>query len=111
MSKPKKLSFVNGRRVFVDHDSRTEEFHSYNQDRWRYQKELMQFYNSKSWRNLSKQVLNEYYYVCCMCGGDATVADHIVPVRADWERRLDKDNIQPLCDSCHTIKTKKEMIN
>ncbi|MFW8666002.1 HNH endonuclease [Enterococcus entomosocium] len=68
----------------------------------------MRFYNSKPWRTLSKQVLNENYYVCCVCGGDAALADHIVPIRVDWERRLDKNNIQPLCDSCHTIKTKKE---
>lgn len=108
MSKPKKLSFVNGKRVLIDHDSRREEFRSYNKDRWKYQNDLMRFYNSKPWRTLSKRVLNENYYVCRACGGDATLADHIVPIRVDWERRLDKNNIQPLCDSCHTIKTKNE---
>ncbi|MGJ0995757.1 HNH endonuclease [Enterococcus casseliflavus] len=45
-----------------------------------------------------------------MCGGDATLADHIIPVRVDWSKRLDKDNIQPLCESCHAIKTKEDKI-
>ncbi|WP_441316217.1 hypothetical protein [Enterococcus sp. 3C8_DIV0646] len=35
----------------------------------------------------------------------------MVPIRVDWERRLDKNNTQPMCDSCHTIKTKKETKN
>ncbi|MDT2783617.1 HNH endonuclease [Enterococcus asini] len=43
-----------------------------------------------------------------MCGGDATLADHIIPVRVDWSLRLDKDNIQPLCESCHAVKTREE---
>lgn len=108
MARPKRLAIVNGKRVLVEYDSRREEYQEYNKDRWKYQNDLMKLYNSKSWRQLSKLVLNEYYYVCRMCGGDATLADHIIPVRVDWSKRLDKDNIQPLCESCHAIKTKED---
>lgn len=108
MVRPQKLTFMNGKRVMIDYATRQDEYQSYNKDRWKYQKELKQFYNSKAWRDLSKQVMNEHYYVCALCGKDARVADHIVPVRVDWSKRLDKNNIQPLCDSCHAIKTKQE---
>lgn len=108
MVRPKKLTIVNGKRVLIDYDSRSAEYRSYNKERWRNQNELMRFYNSKPWRQLSKIVLNEYFYVCRMCGGDATLADHIIPVRINWEKRLDKDNIQPLCDSCHAVKTRED---
>lgn len=108
MPRPQKLTFMNGKRVLMDYATRKDEYHNYNKDRWRFQKELKQFYNSTAWRDLSKLVLNEHYYVCAECGKDATLADHIVPVRVDWSLRLDKNNIQPLCDSCHAIKTRKE---
>lgn len=108
MARPKKLTIVNGKRVLVDYDSRQEEYQQYNQDRWKHQKDLMQFYNSKAWRQLSKIVLNEHYYVCAKCGGDATLSDHIIPVRIAWELRLDKANLQPLCEACHAVKTKED---
>ncbi|WP_288395447.1 HNH endonuclease [uncultured Vagococcus sp.] len=108
MAGPKRLVIVNGKRTLVEHDSRTEEYREYNQDRWKHQNDLMKFYNSKAWRQLSKLVLNESYYVCRICGEDATLSDHIIPVRVDWSLRLSKDNLQPLCESCHAIKTKKD---
>lgn len=107
--RPKRLAIVDGKRVLVDYGSRKEEYKTYNENRWKYQQDLMKFYNSKAWRDLSKLVLNEHYYVCVMCRGDATLADHIVPVRVDWSKRLDKNNIQPLCESCHAIKTKNDV--
>lgn len=108
MGRPKRLVVVNGKRQLVDFDSRKEEYQDYNKTRWKHQNDLMRFYNSKAWRQLSKLVLNERYYVCAMCGGDAALADHIIPVRVDWSLRLDKDNIQPLCESCHAVKTREE---
>lgn len=108
MGRPKRLVIRNGKRVWIDYADRGHEYQQYNRDRWKYQKDLMQFYNSKAWRQLSKQVLNEYYYICRMCGGDATLADHIIPVRVDWEKRLERDNIQPLCESCHAVKTESD---
>lgn len=108
MTKPKRLAVVNGKRVLIDYDSRQEEYAEYNRDRWNHQNDLMKFYNSKAWRDLSKMILTESYYVCKHCDDDATLSDHIVPVRVDWSQRLSKDNLQPLCESCHAIKTKKD---
>ena len=108
MGKPKRLVVVGGKRVLIDHDSIKEESNEYNKTRWKYQNDLMAFYNSKQWRQLSKMVLNENYYVCRACGEDATLTDHIIPIRVDWSLRLSKDNLQPLCEQCHAIKTKND---
>ena len=110
MTRPKRLAIVNGKRVLVDYATRQDEYQAYNKDRWRYQKEIKQFYNSKAWRELSKLVLNESFYVCRMCGGEARLSDHIVPIKVDWSLRLTKDNLQPLCDACHAIKTGEDKI-
>ena len=94
--KPQKLSIVNGRRTTIDFDSRKGEYKTYNKSRWRYNKETMQFYNSAIWRKTSKQVLLANDYVCAVCGGEATMTDHIVSVKKDWTKRLDWDNLQPI---------------
>jgi 5-methylcytosine-specific restriction protein A len=38
----------------------------------------------------------------------ATDVDHIIPHRGDREKFWDVSNWQPLCKSCHTIKSIKE---
>ena len=85
--KPQKLSIVNGRRTTIDYDSRKEEYRDYNRNRWKYDKKTKQFYNSKIWRETSKQVLLQNDYICAMCGGEATMTDHIVSVKKDWSKR------------------------
>ncbi len=52
-------------------------------------------------------VLLEHDFICVSCGNQATMVDHIVPTKIDWARRLDKSNLQPLCDACHNQKTKR----
>jgi 5-methylcytosine-specific restriction endonuclease McrA len=95
--RPKKLSIVNGRRVQIDYDSRKEEYNSYNKTRWQYDKKVKRFYNSPIWVETSKQVLLQNDYICAMCGGEATMTDHIISVKKDWSKRLDWDNLQPSC--------------
>ena len=93
--KPQKLTIANGRRIITDHDSRKQEYKSYNKNRWQYNKEAMQFYNSAIWRKTSKMVLLTNDYICAVCGGEATMTDHIISVKKDWSKRLDWDNLQP----------------
>lgn len=86
--KPQKLTVVGGKRKQVDFDSRSEEYKSYNKTRWNYDKKLTRFYNSSAWRSTSKLVLLRDDYVCQMCGGEATMVDHIIPIKKigieDW---------------------------
>ncbi|MEY9097015.1 HNH endonuclease [Paenibacillus sp. RC84] len=51
--------------------------------------------------------------ICVHCHNNdrlnaATVVDHIIPHRGDKELFWKRDNWQPLCASCHSIKTATE---
>ena len=109
--KPQKLSIVNGRRTTIDFDSRKEEYRDYNRNRWKYDKKTKQFYNSKIWRETSKQVLLQNDYICAMCGREATMTDHIISVKKDWNRRLDFTNLQSSCKACNDAKARLEYKN
>lgn len=106
--KPTKLTLVGGRRKQVDYDSRSEEYRDYNRTRWNYDRDIKRFYNSKVWRETSKQVLLEADYICAMCGSEATMTDHIISVKQDWNRRLDRSNLQASCKACNDSKAIRE---
>ena len=86
--KPQKLTILRGRRTSVDYDQRNDEYTEYNRT--------------------SKQVLLESDYVCAMCGDEATMTDHIISVKQDWSRRLDRNNLQASCKKCNDKKAIKE---
>lgn len=106
--KPKRLTILNGRRMSVDYDSRNEEYTNYNRTRWKYDKDVKRFYNSTVWKRTSQQVLLEADYICAMCGGEATMTDHIISVKQDWSKRLDRNNLQASCKKCNDKKAIKE---
>ena len=73
---------------------------------------LNSFYASPLWRRLSQRV-RRTYPLCIMCTTHgltvlADVVDHRLPVRTHWDRRYDKDNLQPLCHTCHNKKTARD---
>jgi len=65
------------------------------------------FYQSQEWRMLRVDVIEEQHGECQMCGrshkkhGVVIHVDHIVPLSIDWSRRLDKTNLQLLCEDCN----------
>lgn len=71
-----------------------------------------EFYASWAWRTLRMKILKRYGAVCMCCGaqpGDTgasglpvrIVVDHIKPLSVHWHLRLDKNNLQVLCDECN----------
>ena len=68
-----------------------------------------QFYNSKDWRVLSKAKLQDCEYRCearlAGCKRIACEVHHIKPIKTPegWDLRLDWDNLQGVCISCHNI--------
>ena len=70
------------------------------------------FYKTSTWVKLSHRTLqNNPVCVSCLHKGiikKADLVDHIVPIRENWGKRLDPDNLQSLCYHCHLIKTKKD---
>lgn len=74
-------------------------------------REYKRFYDSKDWRELRYQALLDAGFVCVMCGrNEATIGDHIVPTKVRWDLRLDRDNVQAVCVSCHNKKTASDKI-
>lgn len=67
------------------------------------------FYSSKAWRTFREGFLAEKPF-CFKCNRFATDLHHIVPLKEDWEKRLDAKNIMPLCKACHS-KTELEERN
>lgn len=70
------------------------------------------FYKSWEWRTLRMEVIKEHGRACQCCGaapgmrdaaGDPVriCVDHIKPLSKFWELRLDRSNLQILCDECN----------
>lgn len=69
------------------------------------------FYSSTRWREVRAAQLRADP-LCAMCRSagkltPATVVDHIKPIKQGGER-FDYDNLQSLCWSCHSSKTRRE---
>ena len=122
ISIPKRKCNKNNCNELIDYRNKFCEKHKElinqsNKDYERYRNErdktYIQFYQSKQWKNTRKSVMLEYDYLCqeCLRQGyyqQANVVDHIIELKDDWSKRLDKDNLIPLCHSCHNKKTKEE---
>lgn len=75
----------------------------------RYSNDFNDFYHSSEWKTVRLQVLERDSYLCqpCKRAGRITPAktvDHIEPLRTNWSRRLDPDNLETICRQCHNAK-------
>jgi len=74
------------------------------------EEELKQFYKSPEWKSVRDEVYKTLTHFCPICGSEKNlVVDHINPVRYFWEQRLNKDNLQILCNNCNL--EKKSVLN
>lgn len=75
------------------------------------------FYKSGRWKAKRLEILRRDGYICQdpddneKCTGFATQVDHIVPLDPDNEDQdpLADENLQSLCQSCHSRKTYREV--
>lgn len=68
-----------------------------------------QFYRSRQWQELRRQVLDRDHYVCRYCGQpNSKTVDHIVPIEYDSTHKADINNLATICRQCHRLKTKWE---
>ena len=63
----------------------------------------LRFYNSVDWRTLSAKYMQDKGYRCETCKAMATQVHHKKAIQTEqgWELRLDYDNLELLCVSCH----------
>ena len=69
-----------------------------------YVERAKEFYSSYDWRSLRYKVFLRDGRVCALCRTSEGVilhVDHIIPLRRDWGRRLDINNLQVLCEACN----------
>jgi 5-methylcytosine-specific restriction endonuclease McrA len=70
------------------------------------------FYKSWEWRTLRMEAIKEFGRACQCCGAEPgmkdaagnpvrIVVDHIKPISKYWHLRLDRKNLQILCDECN----------
>lgn len=103
-------------RKLIPFDERYCEQHSktvnqeYDQARKRNNPKYIKFYRTTAWKSVRKVALLRDDGLCQLCLVDgiiteAQMVDHIIPVLVDWEKRLELNNLQSLCYSCHARKT------
>lgn len=64
------------------------------------------FYKSKEWKQTRQLVLMRDNYLCQSCLKQdrvvpAVMVHHIVELKQDWNKRLDLNNLESMCNSCH----------
>lgn len=69
-------------------------------------KKYRDFYHSKEWERVRQRALVRDKGLCqhCIKENKITMADmvhHIIPIKDDWSKRLDLDNLVSLCHTCH----------
>lgn len=72
-----------------------------------------QFYHSVAWKRAREIIRIRDNGLCQECFKQkrltvGTIVDHIIPIKQDWNKRLDEDNLQLLCQACHNKKTGTE---
>ncbi|WP_432702679.1 HNH endonuclease [Lysinibacillus sphaericus] len=72
-----------------------------------------QFYHSAAWKRARDLIRIRDNGLCIECLNQkritvGTIVDHIIPIKQNWNKRLDEDNLQLLCQSCHNKKTGTE---
>ena len=90
-------------------DEQRKERHKH-YDKHQRDQDASKFYGSAAWRRVREQALMRDNGLCQHCLKDnnithADMVDHIIPIRVDWSKRLDINNLQSLCNSCHAVKT------
>lgn len=65
------------------------------------------FYRTKEWLNKRGYIVDRDMHLCIDClinkedPVEAKIVHHIEPVKDNWSRRLDNNNLISVCDSCH----------
>lgn len=105
-------NLINFNESYCDEHKHLSKQHKKDYDLVRYERDktFIRFYNSKEWKQVRHNVKLSYDYLCQECLKEdkytkADVVDHVIELKDDWSKRLDKNNLIPLCHYHHNIKT------
>jgi 5-methylcytosine-specific restriction protein A len=95
----------------VREDSKAETSKQY--DKYQRDPKSTAFYKSKAWRDMRAYTFSKQHGLCQHCLIDnrfvrGDIVDHKLPIKANWSKRLQEDNLQVLCHKCHNNKTMRE---
>lgn len=99
--------YCQGCRVVVEEEREKRRQESIKRSNKKYNKtrdpKYTKFYNSRDWRTLSQAYAQAKGFRCESCGQVASEVHHVKAIQTDdgWNRRLDYDNLELLCKSCH----------
>lgn len=90
----------------IDDERKKERFKKYKQNRT--DDKEQKFYRSKEWKKVRWNALARNNFLCQRCFKmnrikSAELVHHITTIKLDWERRLDINNLEPLCNECHKV--------
>jgi len=100
---------VEGGTAYCENHRRDTRAYSHSRyDRTRNKKHT-KFYNSSRWRKLRDRYIKRNP-LCEHCKGRGSLVpakevDHKIPIKINFEKRFDYNNLQALCKSCHATKT------
>ncbi|MBE1727410.1 HNH endonuclease [Lactobacillus plantarum] len=77
-----------------------------NTRRYEHDEKTNTFYHSIEWRSIRESALKRDHYLCQVCRRNGIIKQgntvhHIIPIKNDWSKRLDMDNLETICPSCH----------
>ncbi|MCL1702512.1 HNH endonuclease signature motif containing protein [Lysinibacillus sp. Bpr_S20] len=83
-------------------------------DKYQRNKKHDRFYHSASWIKCRDYIKIRDNGLCQHCKTEKRITigvlvDHIIRLSVDWNKRLDEDNLQLLCQSCHNKKTNEDV--
>lgn len=92
-----------------EHKNKTK----YDKQRYIRDNKVMSVYNNKMWKDSRQSALVRDDYMCLYCLAKgyvkrAEVVDHYVPIRDDYDKRYDLDNLVSSCYRCNNLKAKHE---
>lgn len=108
-----RTSYCEGHSYIVEERKKEREKERYKKyNKYKRDKETQKFYDGREWRGIRQQFIRTNT-LCKRCLDSkrithADVVDHIIPIKVDWNKRLDINNLQSLCNKCHAIKTQED---
>lgn len=110
-NKPGCSSLTTGRYCDNHKVQSTEDNRYY--DKYQRDKRSNSFYHSMAWKKVRKLAILNSNGLCVRCFDNnrlvqGYIVDHIIPVKEDWSKRLELDNLQYLCLACHNKKTNED---